>query len=81
MIDTEQLPIALIVEIDVEGMRVRVQCPYHNGVGGHSHWVNLGGAGLAEEYRIPACVRGKYYRVSLSSRVVCDETAKKGADQ
>lgn len=66
MIDTQQIPNATIVEIDVEGMRVRVRCPYAaENTRGHSHWVNLAGSGSAEEHRIPACVRGKFYRVSL----------------
>ena len=60
------IPNAAIVEIDVDNVRVRVRCPYAaEGTRGHSHWVNLGGYGLAEEYRIPACVRGQYYRVSV----------------
>lgn len=62
---------APIVQIDVHGARVRVQCPYHRGVGGHTHWIDLLREGVCavtgtDEYLVKAgCVVGKYLRIDL----------------
>lgn len=71
VVDTQQIPIAPIVEIDVENLRVRVRCPYHKGIRGHTHWVSLLRQGICsvtatDEYLVRAgCRVDKRFRIDL----------------
>lgn len=70
--DTQQILRAVIVEVDVDRTRVRIQCPYHKGQRGHTHWVNLSSLTNADKILLRAACKAAsedcFYEIDLKVR-------------